>query len=322
MKSLKEIYLAGGCFWGVERFMKNVYGVVGTMCGYANGKIENPTYEQVCYYETDHAETVKVIYDTKKADLKFILTMYFKIIDPTQVDQQGPDMGRQYRTGIYFTDSADEQIIQEELKKLKKSYPHELIVVECKPLENFYTAEEYHQNYLDKNPGGYCHIHYSDMKKAFYTYPILDFAMEFPKPDDEKISTMLTPLQFEVTQNSLTEPPFENQYNDFFEEGIYVDLITGEPLFSSKDKFKCDCGWPSFFKPIDERCVEYKEDTSFGMNRTEVICRSSKAHLGHVFSDINIEGNTRRFCINSAAVMFIPKDKLNKNGLNELNILF
>ena len=146
MKSLKEIYLAGGCFWGVERFMKNVYGVVSTMCGYANGKTENPTYEQVCYYETDHAETVKVIYDTKKADLKFILTMYFKIIDPTQVDQQGPDMGRQYRTGIYFTDSADEQIIQEELKKLKKSYPHELIVVECKPLENFYTAEEYHQN--------------------------------------------------------------------------------------------------------------------------------------------------------------------------------
>ncbi|MCJ7855175.1 peptide-methionine (S)-S-oxide reductase MsrA [Lachnospiraceae bacterium NSJ-143] len=318
----KEIYLAGGCFWGVERYMKNVYGVVKTESGYANGNTENPTYEQVCYFGTNHAETVKVIYDTSKADLSFILYMYFKIIDPTLVDQQGPDIGPQYRTGIYFTDSSDEETIRKALKELKKSYPHDLIVVECLPLSNFYKAEEYHQDYLDKNPGGYCHISWNDMKKAFHTYPVLDFAMELKKPDDKKIRELLNPIQFDVTQNSATEPPFDNEYNDFFEEGIYTDILTGEPLFSSKDKFACSCGWPSFYRPIDNRCIVLRGDTSFGMVRTEVLARVSGSHLGHVFNDIDSDGHTQRYCINSAALKFIPSNKLSENGYNELNKLF
>ena len=320
--SLKEIYLAGGCFWGVERFMKNVYSVVSTERGYDNGNTENPTYEQVCYFGTNHAETVKVVYDTAKADLKFILKMYFSIIDPTLVDQQGPDIGPQYRTGIYYTEPSDEETIRKCLAELKKDYPHDLIVVECLPLSNFYPAEDYHQNYLDKNPGGYCHIPWGDIKKAFHTYPILDFTMYLEKPDDEKIQNTLSPLSYEVTQNAATEPPFNNEYNDFFEDGVYVDIITGEPLFSSKDKFACSCGWPSFYKPIDRRCLIYKEDTSFGMVRTEVLCRSSKAHLGHVFNDINENGYTERYCINSAAIKFIPVDKLKAKGYNELITLF
>lgn len=321
-ENLKEIYLAGGCFWGVERYFQNLYGVVSTDVGYANGNTENPTYEQVCYFGTDHAETVHVVYNTNKINLQFILDMYFKVIDPTTADQQGPDIGRQYRTGIYYTDSNDEPIIKNALKELKKSYPRDLIVVECLPLKNYYKAEEVHQDFLKKNPQGYCHIGRSDMRKAFITYPVLDFSMELEKPDINQLEKILTPMQFNVTQNAATEPPFTNEYNNLFDEGIYVDIVSGEPLFSSKDKFQCSCGWPSFYRPIDERCIIKKPDTSLGIERTEVISRAAKSHLGHVFNDLDPEGKLERYCINSAALKFIPKDKLAENGYEKLEKIF
>ena len=250
--------------------------------------------------------------------------MYFSIIDPTQVDQQGPDIGPQYRTGIYYTDESEKEIIANALKELKKQYPGELIVVENLPLLNFYSAEDYHQEYLYKNPGGYCHIPYRKMRMAHHIYPVLDFYMTLERPDDEHIENMLSELSYSVTQNCATEPPFNNEYYMNNEKGIYVDIITGEPLFSSEDKFTSSCGWPSFYKPIDKRCILFKEDNSFGMTRTEVIGRSSKAHLGHVFKDVyDKEDNiTERYCINSAALKFIPYEKFDENGLAELKPYF
>ena len=153
----KEIYLAGGCFWGLEKYLEEIYGVVSTEVGYANGKTANPTYEEVCYDDTDHAETVFVKYDSNKITLKTLLELYYDVINPISINRQGPDTGTQYRTGIYYTDSNDLSVIKESIKELQKHYK-EPIAIEIKPLENYYKAEEYHQKYLVKNPGGYCHI--------------------------------------------------------------------------------------------------------------------------------------------------------------------
>lgn len=154
----KEIYLAGGCFWGTEKYLSSIPGVVATDVGYANGNTKNPTYEQVCHNNTGHAETVRVVYDPSKLRLVFILKLYYEVIDPTSINRQGGDVGSQYRTGIYYVDPSDLDIIEESLRELQKSYDKPL-AIEVLPLDNYYPAEEYHQKYLDKNPGGYCHIH-------------------------------------------------------------------------------------------------------------------------------------------------------------------
>lgn len=156
-EALKEIYLAGGCFWGMEKYLSAVKGIVETTVGYANGNTENPSYEEVCHNNTGHAETVKIVYDPTVIRLEFILRLYYDVIDPTSVNRQGADVGTQYRTGIYYADEKDKDIIENSLKELQKHYDQP-IVIEALPLMNFYPAEEYHQSYLDKNPNGYCHI--------------------------------------------------------------------------------------------------------------------------------------------------------------------
>ncbi len=163
--TIKEIYIAGGCFWGTEKYFGCINGVIETNVGYANGKTENPTYKEVCNNGTGHAEAVKVVYDTEKVSLPFILDLYYEIIDPTSVNRQGGDVGTQYRTGVYYTDESDREVIEKSIAKLQEKFDKP-IAIEVKPLENYYAAEEYHQAYLDKNPNGYCHIGNHEFEKA------------------------------------------------------------------------------------------------------------------------------------------------------------
>ena len=312
-----EIYLAGGCFWGTEHFLKQIHGVIETQTGFANGKTECPSYEDVCRNGTGHAETVKLSYDKAAAPLEFILELFYKTIDPLSLNRQGNDVGTQYRTGIYYTDKNDAAVIQDSVSKLEKRLG-KAVSIEVLPLENFWPAEDYHQDYLDKNPGGYCHLRPALFTLAKNAKPSPSFA----KPQENELKRALTPLQFEVTQNAATERPFANEYWDSFEDGIYVDITTGEPLFTSADKFESGCGWPSFSKPLDKALVEERTDSSFGKTRTEVRSTNSSAHLGHVFEDGPSFSGGLRYCINSAALRFIPKDRMQAEGYGEWLYLF
>lgn len=311
MKNIKKIYLAGGCFWGVEAYMKRINGVIDANSGYANGITENPTYEDVIYNGTGHAETVEVTYNSEKIGLETLLKYYFRIIDPTSLNKQGNDKGTQYRTGIYYTELEDKEVIEKEITLLQKNYPKK-IMVEVTPLIRFDLAEDYHQDYLKKNPNGYCHI---DLSKADNI--IID-ENKYTKLSDNELKSKLTEKQYKVTQLGDTERAFNNEYWDFFESGIYVDVTTGEPLFSSKDKFNSQCGWPSFSKPIAPEVLNYHRDSSFNMERVEVVSRVGKAHLGHVFDDGPREFGGLRYCINSAAIEFIPLKNMEEKGYGYL----
>lgn len=311
---LKKIYLAGGCFWGVEEYMQRIYGVYDAVSGYANGKVNNPTYKTVSSGKSGYAETVEVTYDSKKIKLEDLLNHYFKIIDPTSLNKQGNDRGSQYRTGIYYVDDSDKEVIDKVMNFQAKKYS-EKIVVENMKLKNFTVAEDYHQDYLRKNPNGYCHI---DLSKA--SEVVIDPA-KYPKPSDDDLKRKLTDIQYRVTQKNETESSFSNEYWDNKEKGIYVDVATGEPLFSSSDKFDSGCGWPSFSKPIAKDVVTYREDKSYNMNRTEVRSRSGDSHLGHVFNDGPKELGGLRFCINSASIKFIPLKDMEDRGYGYLKHL-
>ncbi len=316
MKATKEIYLAGGCFWGTEHFLKLIEGVEATQVGYANGNIAHPTYQQVCTGNTDFAETVKVQYNPEVVDLPFLIGLYFKTIDPTSLNRQGNDRGTQYRTGIYYTQPDDLPIIKETVDRLAVGYTRPL-VVEIKPLKNFYPAETYHQDYLDKNPGGYCHIHPELFELARKAKMSKKPAVVYSKPDDATLRSQLTPEQYAVTQKNATELAFHNEYWNEHRPGIYVDITTGEPLFVSTDKFDSGCGWPSFSKPIDRKLIQEKTDTTHGMVRTEVRSATGNAHLGHVFTDGPANKGGLRYCINSASLRFIPKDKMKAEGYGD-----
>ena len=312
MESKQEqqiIYLAGGCFWGLEAYMERIQGVTDAVSGYANGKGDTTNYQLL--HATDHAETVKVTYDPNKISLDKLLQYYFRVIDPTSINKQGNDRGRQYRTGIYYQNEQDKAVIEAALKTLQSKY-QEPIQIEVELLKNYVEAEEYHQDYLKKNPNGYCHI---DIKKA--DEPLID-DKKYLKPSDTELKQKLTALQYDVTQGKHTERSFSNEYWDNFAPGIYVDITTGEPLFSSKDKFESGCGWPSFTKPIAAEVAEYQRDNSFNMTRIEVLSRSGHAHLGHVFDDGPRDKGGLRYCINSASIKFIPLDEMEKQGYGDL----
>lgn len=317
MNTQSEIYFAGGCFWGTEHFLKQIRGVESTQVGYANGNIANPTYQQVCDGNTNFAETVKVTYNPQEVELPLLIDLYFKTIDPTSVNRQGNDRGSQYRTGIYYTDKALLPVIQSTVKALGKNYSKPL-VVEIKPLSNFYKAEDYHQDYLDKNPDGYCHINpalFDLAKKA--NAPKAVSKPVYKKPDDATLRSKLTDEEYAVTQKNATEPAFHNKYWNEKRPGIYVDITTGEPLFISTDKYDSGCGWPSFTKPIDKSLVKEDTDTSYGMKRIEVRSQTGDAHLGHIFNDGPVDKGGLRYCINSASLRFIPKEKMKEEGYGE-----
>ena len=327
--NLHTIYLAGGCFWGIEAYMKKLPGVRDTDVGYANGNTENPTYEQVCYDNTGHAETVKVVYDPALISTEQLLDGFFKVVDPTSINRQGNDRGSQYRSGIYYVDEADKAIAESAAARQKEKYK-DPVVTEILPLNQFYLAEDYHQDYLDKNPGGYCHINLNAADEFIGEeglgmsddLSVLIRPEDYPVPDDQVLKEKLNDIQYQLTQNNDTERPYTNEYAATFDKGIYVDVVTGEPLFSSEDKFESGCGWPSFSKPIISEVVTEHTDTSFNMKRTEVRSRAGDTHLGHVFDDGPKDLGGLRYCINSASIRFIPFDDLETEGYGYLKPLF
>ncbi|MFS9107931.1 peptide-methionine (R)-S-oxide reductase MsrB [Streptococcus infantis] len=306
---MAEIYLAGGCFWGLEEYFSRISGVLQTSVGYANGQVETTNYQLI--KETDHAETVQVVYDEKVVSLREILLYYFRVIDPLSVNQQGNDRGRQYRTGIYYLEEANLPTINTVVREQELLIGRK-IAVEVEKLRHYILAEDYHQDYLKKNPGGYCHIDVRDAEK-----PLID-AANYEKPSQAVLRENLSEESYRVTQEAATEAPFSNAYDQTFEEGIYVDITTGEPLFFAKDKFASGCGWPSFSRPISKELIHYYRDLSHGMERIEVRSRSGNAHLGHVFTDGPRELGGLRYCINSASLRFIAKDEMEEAGYGYL----
>lgn len=313
---LREIYYAGGCFWGIESYFSQIPGVEAVSVGYANGTTDRPTYEQVCSGSTGHAETAHVIYNPDVVSLKALTEHFFMIIDPLSKNRQGNDVGNQYRSGIYYSDQADLEVLQAIVDAEQEKYTAPL-QTELLPLRCYYLAEEYHQAYLEKNPGGYCHVDFSTLSD----FDQLVDPSDYTRPSDKEIRAMLNEEQYQVTQKSATERPFSGAYDQLFEPGIYVDVVTGEPLFVSSDKFDAGCGWPSFSKPIDKRVIVESQDTSYGMNRTEVRSRVGNSHLGHVFEDGPAEQGGLRYCINSASLRFIPYADMEKEGYADLKKL-
>lgn len=325
----KDIYLAGGCFWGLEAYFERIDGVVDAVSGYANGNSDNPSYEDVIYRQTGHAETVKVSYDPERLSLANILEYYLRVIDPTSLNKQGNDRGTQYRTGVYYTDSADHAVIAQALAQ-EQSKHQQAIVVENQALTHFYPAEAYHQDYLSKNPDGYCHIDIkladeplsatsrpSQDKASTEKQSSLD-ARHYHKPDSATIKARLSAMAFAVTQNDATERAFSHEYDRLFAPGIYVDIVSGEPLFSSVDKFDAGCGWPSFTQPINPAVVSEHQDNSYNMTRVEVRSRVADAHLGHVFNDGPKDKGGLRYCINGASLRFVPLAEMDAQGYGDL----
>lgn len=295
---------AGGCFWCMVKPFDEYEGVESVISGYTGGYIENPTYEEVCTDLTGHIEAIQITFDDEIISYKELLDIYWSVIDPTQVGGQFADMGHHYKTVIFYHDENQKEEAEKSKEELGQSGLYSKpIVTEIRKAETFYEAEDYHQYYYKKNPDHY-NRYYQGSGRAKHI---------------EKVwaKKNLTPLQYEVTQNSATEPPFDNEYYDNFESGIYVDIISGEPLFASKDKFESGCGWPSFAKPLGKGILNFYEDYSHNMERVEVKGNKSGAHMGHVFEDGPEEMGGLRFCINSASLRFIPKEKMKEEGYEE-----
>lgn len=317
-EKIREIYLAGGCFWGLESLMQSLDGVIDAESGYANGKrADEAEYKKIVKGGTGFKETVKVTYDSDAITLDAILFAYFYVTDTTVRNRQGNDIGEQYQSGIYYTNDRDKAIVERiaatQKRRAKKFF------VEIEPLRNYYKAEEYHQNYLEKNPNGYCHIPREEIKllSSLKIAPGL-----YVKPADEIVRERLSKEQYNVTQNSATESPFSNEYWNKFDKGIYVDVVTGEPLFSSLDKFESSCGWPAFSSPIEKPLIVEKPDRSHMMFRTEVRSRAGDSHLGHVFRGDRESPNGIRYCINSASLRFVPYSDMEAEGYGYLLSLF
>lgn len=297
-----EIYLAAGCFWGSEAYFKLVPGVLATEVGYANGEGEQVGYHDIA--RTGHAETVKISYDPYKVKLAELLERYYRVIDPLSLNKQGNDVGTQYRTGIYYTDEASGELARYSLEILAERLG-ENPVIECEPLRNFVPAEDYHQDYLDKNPGGYCHIPLGRARDILFEGD--------EQPSDAELRSSLDAGIFAVTREKGTERPGSSPLDQAFQPGIYVDVITGQPLFSSDDKYDAGCGWPSFTMPITTDAAIYQGDTSHGMIRTEVDSLAGN-HLGHVFDDGPRESGALRYCINGVSLRFIPWEEMADAG--------
>lgn len=309
---IRTIYLAGGCFWGLQKLLTDMPGVTDTVCGYANGSgAAEADYDTVCMGHTGFRETVRTEYDPAQISLDRLLFAFFDVIDLTAVNRQGNDWGSQYQSGVYW--EMEDRASMETVLRVSGIAGERCdgFAVELGPLRNFFPAEAYHQDYLDRFPGGYCHISPASIKRLQAEQ--ID-AGRYPRPAEAVIRDRLSPLQYAVTRQAGTEPPFDNAYWDFDAPGIYVDVVTGEPLFTSRDKFESGCGWPAFSAPIEAGAVAELPDRSLGMERTEVRSRSGNSHLGHVFRGPYEGPSGVRYCINSAALRFVPFDEMEEAG--------
>ncbi|MDY7001906.1 MAG: peptide-methionine (R)-S-oxide reductase MsrB [Thermodesulfobacteriota bacterium] len=328
-KNISTITLAGGCFWCLEADMEKIPGVIEAVSGYAGGEVVNPTYKQVSTGTTGHREAVRVRFDPAKVSVDQILDTFFRHIDPTDADGSFADRGFQYTSAVFYHDEAQKAAARAVKARIEASGKFKKpVATEILPFINFFPAEEYHQNYHQKNSMRYkAYRHFSGreefMRKLWgdEPKPLADPKPCYIRPNDKELKKRLSPLQYEVVRNNGTEAPFHNEYWDNHRPGIYVDIATGEPLFSSLDKFDSGTGWPSFTRPLTPKSVTEREDKSLFSTRTEVRSQIGDSHLGHVFPD-GPKPTGRRYCINSAALKFIPVKDLEKEGYGEYRKLF
>lgn len=315
---------AGGCFWCMEPPFEKLEGVEAVVSGYTGGEKKNPTYEEVSSGATAHAEAIQVTYDPEKVNYRELLDTYWRSIDPTDGGGQFADRGSQYRPAIFYHNEKQKQAAELSKEALERSGKFsEPIAVAVEPVSEFYPAETYHQDYYKKNQAHYKSYRKGSGREGYIekTWGDTTKCTYYRKPSDAQLKEQLTDLQYRVTQQDGTEPAHNNEYWDNKKAGIYVDIVSGEPLFSSTHKYKSGTGWPSFTQPLVETNVVEKDDISHGMTRTEVRSRCGDSHLGHVFTD-GPEPTGLRYCMNSAAMRFIPKDKLEEEGYGAFSYLF
>ena len=309
---------AGGCFWCMVAPFEEMEGIIKVVSGYTGGHTINPTYEEVCSDTTGHYEAVQITFDPDRIPYEKLLEIYWQQIDPTDAGGQFHDRGSSYQTAIFYHHEEQQKKAEASKQALGQSGRFDQpVATQILPAAAFYPAEDYHQDYHQKNRPHYKLYRQGSGRDAF----IKGHWGDLSEPGVEWLKKNLTALQFEVTQNNATEPPFNNEYWNEKRAGIYVDLVSGEPLFSSLDKFDSGCGWPSFTRPLHAGAVVEKEDLTHSMVRTEVRSNKSDVHLGHVFSD-GPAPTGLRYCINSAALRFIPRENLKNEGYGEYLRLF